>query len=278
MKRRSGFTLIELLVVIAIIAVLIGLLLPAIQTVRESAAQTKCANNLKQVGVAFNTYVEAHQGFVPTEGGAPTLNGGPGNNASVFFNMLPYLEQEAVYYCNSGPGQNMPLEIFVCPSDTTASGGVPPPGLGTGAQALGSYNYNGWQKGFPKTGVFPQFSVPQVYLNINAAMSDGISNTIIAGEQVQFCKAGNPWGTNSNRRVFGSALMPNAIAVGVTITACTSPPSPPPGRASFASPHPTCTYFVMGDGSVHACSNTVNVLGVLAPALTGSFGDDFPGW
>jgi prepilin-type N-terminal cleavage/methylation domain-containing protein/prepilin-type processing-associated H-X9-DG protein len=279
---RRAFTLIELLVVIAIIAVLIGLLLPAVQKVREAAGRAKCANNLKQIGIAVHAYVSANDGYVPTEGGAPTLNGGPGNSASVFFNLLPYLEQDNVYACTAGPGQNVPLAVFICPSDPTNVGGAPPAGMSTGAQALGSYNYNAYAQGFPMTGVFPQYTVPQVNLRINAAMSDGTSNTIIAGEQVQVCGGmgtmGNPWGTNSNRRVFGNQLMPHALAVGVNTAACTPPPGPPPGRASFASPHPTSLNFLMGDGSVRACSGSIDIVTVLVPALTGSYGDVFPGF
>jgi prepilin-type N-terminal cleavage/methylation domain-containing protein/prepilin-type processing-associated H-X9-DG protein len=105
-RVRSGFTLIELLVVIAIIAVLIGLLVPAVQKVRESAARAQCQNNLKQLGLALHSYHDANKRFPPGRKSAGTSEG---NNSAIYapdpiiYNMhglvllLPFIEQGALY-------------------------------------------------------------------------------------------------------------------------------------------------------------------------------------
>ena len=145
-RPRPGFTLIELLVVIAIIAILIGLLLPAVQKVREAAARAKCTNNLKQIGLAVHGYHDVN-GYLPTAGssdGKPLSNqpttgwlNGEGTNWSVY--IMPYIEQGAIYnrltfngdsgwtdsnsQLNSSAVNNVKLSanvvipIYRCPSD-----------------------------------------------------------------------------------------------------------------------------------------------------------------
>jgi prepilin-type N-terminal cleavage/methylation domain-containing protein/prepilin-type processing-associated H-X9-DG protein len=132
MRRRLGFTLIELLVVIAIIAILIGLLLPAVQKIREAANRMKCSNNLKQIGLAMHNYESAYQNFPPAAGPLPTLPTGfptsgtqrPSTQALI----LSFLEQANKYNqfnfdydvhlaAINQPARTQDVPVYLCPSD-----------------------------------------------------------------------------------------------------------------------------------------------------------------
>jgi prepilin-type N-terminal cleavage/methylation domain-containing protein len=132
LNRRHGFTLIELLVVIAIIAILIGLLVPAVQRVRAAASLAQCQNNLKQIGLAFHSHHDVHRCF-PTGGwnwstppyyknGQPAV--GAEQRAGWGFQILPFIEQDAVWkggmaetdFDRALLAMATPIAVFFCPT------------------------------------------------------------------------------------------------------------------------------------------------------------------
>ena len=195
---RRAFTLIELLVVIAIIAVLIGLLLPAVQKVREAAARLKCQNNLKQIGLAMHNYHDRAERFPSGfTSGTASLNGpGTGPGWGWAAQLLPDLEQGNVaatinYSLDIANAANASarvksLAVFLCPSDSPAMlTFATAPEMGASICDVGFANYVGVGGTFEVT-AFPDSANGVLYRNSRLKVlwiTDGSSNTLMVGER-----------------------------------------------------------------------------------------------
>jgi prepilin-type N-terminal cleavage/methylation domain-containing protein len=208
---RRGFTLIELLVVIAIISVLIGLLLPAVQKVREAAARTSSTNNLRQLGLAAHNFNDANCDHLPNPAtpinpAFPATASNPWNQATgVFYQLLPYIEQQALYdqirainsmaayasVMQQDRGRATIIRFLISPADPSNPAGMveitdSPLPINNGFWGTTSYSYNPVVFRLPSPG------------GLGSGFPDGTSQTVLFTEKYQICGSTPGLGTVQN--------------------------------------------------------------------------------
>jgi prepilin-type N-terminal cleavage/methylation domain-containing protein len=269
MKRapRLAFTLIELLVVIAIIAVLIGLLLPAVQKVREAAARSACSNNLRQLGIATLHFHDAKGRLPPGIGFV-----GPGAWGSWWFHLLPYIEQGNLYNSSYADGvysvannqvYSRSIKPWFCPSDpSTPSDGTVNDEQGT-PWGTTSYAGNAWLA--CNVDANGNFLGPAGLSRIPASIPDGTSNTILYGEKYARCSnSTNPIG-GSSWSYYRTGNIPYLWAALGPISDSQSmfqvQPNPFQGNCdptNVSTPHSSGMMVGLCDGSVRSLSGSIS--------------------
>jgi prepilin-type N-terminal cleavage/methylation domain-containing protein len=293
MKKHRGFTLIELLVVIAIIGLLIGLLLPAVQKIRESAAKTQCKNNLRQIGLALHGYNDRLGELPPGYKSVVASNGtelGPGWGWGAF--LLADLEQDNLQrQINFGlPVQDpanevarmTPLKVFICPSDSrhvetftvTDASGNPLCDVAQGNYVAINGNSGVTDHAGDNDGVFlrnKRFRLTDI--------TDGLSQTFLVGERdgtmsYTTWAGAVPGGIVPSLRDPTTAEGAAALVMGHCGPHLPNNPNVTDADA-LASGHIHGVNFLFGDGSVHTINNSIStaVYDALATRASGDLVD-----
>jgi prepilin-type N-terminal cleavage/methylation domain-containing protein/prepilin-type processing-associated H-X9-DG protein len=290
--KRDGFTLIELLVVIAIIAVLIGLLVPAVQKVREAAARMSCKNNLHQIGLALHSYHDRNNGFPPGYFSLTNSDGsdaGPGWGWAAY--LLPDLEQDTLqnqinFTQDIGAPVNaaaraMTLRVFQCPSEPRRDPFVVTDGNGQPicAVAYGSYvavNGNGGvsDHAADNDGAFLRNRRMRT-----ADITDGLSNTLFIGERASTMSY-TTWAGAVTNGVVPSQRDPLAAELAPALVMGHAGPHLPNNPLvtdadACSSFHTQGVNFLFGDGSVHSINSSIST--TTYDALASRAGGDLPG-